>query len=360
LAAQGRDYNPLVSIIIPHIGPVEILNSCLNSIRKINYPNYQIIIVDNSTKLDPKSLSGYVSNLIFIHNEENLGFAGGCNIGIKKAEGDYVVLLNNDTIVDTNWLGPLVETMEGNANIAACQSRLLSLTNKGKFDYAGAMGGLIDIFGYPFAIGRIFDSLEDDKNNYLENFEVFWTSGCSSIWRKSALDEVGLFDEDFFAHMEEIDLNWRLHLRGYRSCSNFESKVYHHSGYSLGYENWRKMFLNHRNNLVLLLKNYQLKSLLWIYPLRIVMEIVTGILFLFLLNWKRSFAVLMAQLYVIKHLAKILKKHKAIQSLRTVQDSQLFEQMFWGSIVWQYYLRRKRIVSEFLKVKSINEKSSTI
>lgn len=353
MGKDGRNSHPLVSIIIPHIGSTGILTDCLRSVSQTTYPSYDIVVVDNSLELQPETLPGYGTNLKCIHNSKNLGFAGGCNVGIKAAQGEYVVILNNDTVVDSGWLEPLIETMEKDHKVAACQSRLLSKTSKGKLDYAGAMGGLIDIFGYPFALGRLFDTLENNESTYPGKYDIFWASGTAAIWRKSAITEVGLFDEDFFAHMEEIDLSWRLHLRGYGLQSSTDSKVYHFSGYSLGHDHWRKMYLNHRNSLVMLLKNYQLKSLLWIYPVRLVLEFVTAIASFLSFNWKRTFAVLLAQIYLIGHLVMIARKRGVVQKLRTKDDSYILKKMYFGSVVWQYYIRRKRKVTDFLKVKCL-------
>lgn len=345
---------PLVSIIIPHIGPWEILSSCLQSLSKSSYPNLEVFIVNNGQDISPDLMKKIELKIIYIKNRKNLGFAGGCNVGIKAANGAYIVLLNNDTTVEIDWLEPLVKVMESDSKIAACQPRLLSSRYEGKLDYAGAMGGLIDIFGFPFAIGRIFKVTEPDDNRYSGQYNIFWASGTASIWRRSIFEEIGYLDEDFFAHMEEIDLNWRCHLTGYKVCSVSGSRVYHYSGYSLDAKNWQKMYLNHRNNLVMLIKNYETKSLLWLLPLRLLFEMFAAGVSFFSLNWKRLFAVFLSLLYVVFHLIPIWKKHISIQELRNVEDRHIFDRMYRGSVVWQYYILRNFSVSQFMEIHSVD------
>jgi GT2 family glycosyltransferase len=208
------------------------------------------------------------------------------------------------------------------------------------------MGGLLDRFGYPFAIGRIFDFLEEDQGQYNGHFNIFWASGTAMLLRMAALRQTGLLDEDFFAHMEEIDLSWRLHLVGYEVVSVSESTVYHYSGYSLGHEAHRKMYLNHRNNWIMLLKNYAWRTLLWVAPIRLFLEGVTLVVSLIKLDFKRAWAVIRALGFVALHFGGILKKHRAVQRLRKVSDLQIFEIMYRGSIVWQYFVLGRKRVSE--------------
>jgi len=343
----------LVSIVIPHFGSSEILYTCLDSLTQSTYSLIEIVIVDNGSDIQKSLLNEYGLAFQYIKNEKNLGFAGGCNVGIRAAKGKYIVLLNNDTKVDPVWLEPLINILESNPTVAACQPLLLSSRFEGKMDYAGALGGLIDIFGYPFAIGRIFNTIEDDENYYSGKFKIFWASGTASIWRKSILSEVGYLDEDFFAHMEEIDLNWRCQLVGYKILSTSESKVYHYSGYSLGHDSWKKMYLNHRNNLVMMLKNYEGKTLLRILPIRLILEIATIVSSICSLNWRRFFAVLFAKAYVLFHLKSIWTKRKQIHSKRKLADREIFKNMFQGSIIWHYFILRHKKVREFMDIQSL-------
>ncbi len=338
---------PLVSIIIPHFNGKEILQNCLASLEKTNYSNLQVILVDNGSTDGSVEYAQRESPWIQIKkNEKNLGYAGGCNSGLEKAQGKYILFLNNDTIVDTEWLAKIVEQCEGDANIAACQPKILSLKNRQLFDYAGAAGGLMDQYGFPFAKGRIFFTIEKDEHQYDKSANIFWASGTACLIRKSVLDEVGYFDEDFFAHMEEIDLNWRFHLAGYKVVSEPLAIVYHSAGSTLKTDSYMKVMLNHRNSLIMLLKNYEVRTLFWILPIRILLEFIASIYSLLKLDYIRFRAVYAAFVYVILNLSKIMKKRVQIQRLRKIPDSQMFTKMYRGSIVFDYFIRGIRRVQD--------------
>lgn len=327
-----------VTIVIPHIGKSDILYTCLRSLKNEKKVPFRVLIVDNGSDLSAEKVSAILPDCQIIKTSVNLGFAGGCNTGLRRVKTTYALLLNNDTEVRGNWLLPLVRCMEEFPDVGACQPKILSMRFSGKYDYAGGMGGLIDRFGYPFAIGRIFDSLETDQNQYKGRYRIFWASGTAMIIRMRALQKVGLLDEDFFAHMEEIDLSWRLHLVNYRVASDSESVVYHYSGYSLGHEAYQKMYLNHRNNWVMLLKNYSAQTLLWLVPVRFLFESVTLVFSLAKLDYKRAWAVVRAIGFVVGHSVRIYKKHRAVQSIRRVPDSAIFREMYGGSIVLEHFL----------------------
>lgn len=336
----------LVTIIIPHIGQSDILYACLRSLKTEKNVPFRVLIIDNGSDLSTERVGAILSDYEIVKNDRNLGFAGGCNVGLRRVQTRYALLLNNDTEVGENWLQPLVACMEKYPDAAACQPKILSMRFSGKFDYAGGMGGLIDRFGYPFAIGRIFDHLETDERQYEGRFDIFWASGTAMMIRVAVLRNSGLLDEDFFAHMEEIDLNWRFHLLGYRVLSDSKSVVYHYSGYSLGHEALRKMYLNHRNNWMMLLKNYSVETLLWLVPVRIVFEGVTLLISIVKLDFKRAWAVLRAMVFVLLHTAKIFRKHREVQSIRKIPDKKILLKMYRGSIVWDYFLRGVRRVRD--------------
>ncbi|NOY78740.1 MAG: glycosyltransferase family 2 protein [Calditrichaeota bacterium] len=338
----------IVTIVIPHIGQSDILYACLRSLKNEKKVPFRVLIIDNGSDLSAEKVSAILptSDFEIVKNEQNLGFAGGCNVGLRRVETPYAVLLNNDTEVGENWLEPLVACMEDYPNAAACQPKILSMRFPGKFDYAGGMGGLIDRFGYPFAIGRIFDALETDTGQYEGRFRIFWASGTAIMIRTAVLSQSGLLDEDFFAHMEEIDLNWRFHLLGYSVLSDSKSQVYHYSGYSLGHEAHRKMYLNHRNNWMMLLKNYSFKTLVWLIPVRLVFEGLTFWVSVAKLDVKRAWAVLRAGAFILVHGIKIRRKHRDVQSIRNVSDEMIFSQMYRGSIVFDYFVRGVRRVCD--------------
>ena len=352
-----KEMNVKVSIVIPHYGDGQILHRCLQSLAGTAFRGFEVVVVDNGSNCGEAEFHAYPFPIVYHRSPENLGFAGGCNLGVRMARGELVVLLNNDTEVEPGWLEPLVELMDSDPRIAACQPRLLSMRRRGYLDYAGAMGGLMDLFGYTFAIGRVFDVTEPDEGQYSGRYRIFWASGTASVWRRRLFLEAGGLDEDFFAHMEEVDLNWRLQLLGYRICSTASSRVHHFSGYTLGPETLRKMYLNHRNNLAMMLKNSSGAALLWQFPAREALELVTALQALLTLNWKRFLAVLWAQVYLLLHAGAIWRKHLAVQKLRQLGDSKVFQNLYRGSVVWQYYVRRRKRVSEFLQLERCNESS---
>jgi GT2 family glycosyltransferase len=334
-------HKPLVSIIIPHFNGKEILNNCLQSLENTTHENKEVILVDNgSTDGSVEFAEKNFPWIQVVRKYKNLGYAGGCNAGIRKARGAYILLLNNDTLFESGWLSYLVEACEHDIQIAACQPKVLSLQNNSKFDYAGAAGGLLDVFGYPFARGRLFFTLENDKHQYDDVRDIFWASGTACLIRKSALEKVGYLDEDFFAHMEEIDLNWRFHLAGYRIISAPGAVVYHKAGSTLKPDAPLKIYLNHRNSLVMLLKNYDTMNLVWIFPYRIILEFVTLFYTLFILDFIRMKAVIRSLLYIFWNFSKIVAKRRPIQRIRKVSDSKIFAKMYRGSIAFDYFVRR--------------------
>ena len=191
-------------------------------------PNAEVIVADNnSTDGSVSYLQEYYPNIRIIHNDGNYGYAKGYNLALKQIDSEYFVLLNSDIQVTKDWISPIISLMDSDQTISACQPKILDYNNKNKFEYAGASGGFIDKFGYPFCRGRIFDDLEKDKEQYNDATEVFWATGACLFVRASHFFEAGELDEDFFAHQEEIDLCWRLKNKGYKimvepkSCNLF-------------------------------------------------------------------------------------------------------------------------------------------
>ena len=331
--------NPAVSVIIPHFNGIEILRACLTSLLANSFESYEILLVDNgSTDGSQEMVKSEFPQVTLIQNTENLGYAGGCNTGMRIAKGEWFLLLNNDTEVQPNFLSELYNAACKDETAGILQPKILSIQDKELFDYSGGAGGEIDIFGYPFVRGRLFEFIEKDEGQYDRiNPEIFWASGTACLLRKSMIEKIGMLDEDFFAHMEEIDLNWRSHLAGYRSLVVTGTFLYHYSGYTLGAGNKRKMYLNHRNNLVMLIKNYSLKNLLWILPVRILMEIATLFLALLKTRFKWAAAILQSLGYVLFNFLSIWKKRERQRDLRVVSDREIMGKMFKGSIAWQYF-----------------------
>ena len=340
----GNDVeSPLISIIIPHWRGEEILLRGLNHLQKIRYQPIEILLIDNGCDDGSIRIAGQrFPDLKILKTGSNLGFAGACNLGLKTAKGKYAALLNNDAVVTSEWLNPLVQVMERDPLVAACQPKILSLDSPEKFDYAGAAGGFLDVLGYPFCRGRIFSTLEPDRHQYDDEADIFWASGACCLLRMSTLSEIGLLDEQFFAHMEEIDLNWRMHLAGYRVVAVPSSVVYHQAGSTLHASSPRKTYLNHRNGLLILLKNYSPARLLAFLPVRFLLDVVEALRSLLSLRWLHALMVLRAHFHILTHLPRILHQRRQSRSLRRIPDATIQAKFYRRSIVWDYFVRGRK------------------
>jgi GT2 family glycosyltransferase len=247
---------PRVSIIIVSWNARSLVERCLPSVMATDYSNFEVIFADNaSTDGSAAWIAREHPEIKIVRHPENWLFCRGNNAALPHASGEYVVLLNNDVEVPPGWLRPLVDVMTRHDDVAAVQPKLLQYDDRGRFEYAGAAGGYLDRAGYPFTRGRLFDTMERDRGQYDDVRDVFWATGAALLLRRSALDEVGLLDERFEMHMEEIDLCWRLQRHGYRVRVEPQSTVYHIGGASLPQASPRKTYYNFRNSLLMLYKN---------------------------------------------------------------------------------------------------------
>lgn len=331
---------PKISIVIPHRNGREILFRCLEALSSSRFRDFEIILVNNaSTDGSVVAAVEAFDNLRVIEARRNLGYAGGCNLGMLFSRGEFLLLLNNDAVMAPEALGRLVEAAERWPRAAALQPKILSLSNPKVFDYAGAAGGMMDLLGYPFARGRLFDTLERDEGQYDTPAPIFWASGACCLLRRTALEETGLLDEDFFAHMEEIDLNWRMQLLGWEVRYVPDAVVYHDAGTTLAAVSPRKTYLNHRNGLLMLAKNFSPVTLLWLLPLRIVLDLAAAAQALGQGRGSHAVAVLRALVDFLCMLPGLLPKRRAVQRTRRLDDRQLRERMYRGSIVTDYFIR---------------------
>ena len=255
-AAPSVMTSPRVSIVIVSWNARPLLRTCLPSVVATDYPNFEVIFADNaSTDGSAAWIAREHPSVKIVRHPENWLFCRGNNAALPHATGDYILLLNNDVEVPPNWLDPLVETMTRHPEVAAVQPKMLQYDDRDRFEYAGGAGGFLDRVGYPFTRGRLFDTMEADRGQYDDARDVFWATGAALMLRRSALEEVGLLDERFEMHMEEIDLCWRLQRHGYRVRVQPASTVYHIGGASLPKGSPRKTYYNFRNSLLLLYKN---------------------------------------------------------------------------------------------------------
>jgi GT2 family glycosyltransferase len=268
---------PKIAVVILNWNGRKFLEQFLPSVTATTYSNHEIIVADNGSTDDSIAFlqQAYPSIRIITHTE-NHGFAKGYNLALKQVEADYYVLLNSDVEVAPGWLQPMADLLEANPSIAACQPKILSYANKGMFEYAGAAGGWLDQYGYPFARGRVFDICEEDHGQYNTAEPIFWASGAALFIRANVFHEVKGFDEFFFAHQEEIDLCWRVQLAGYKIYCCPASVVYHVGGGTLPRGNSRKTYLNFRNNHIMLSKNLPLRKKLWVMPARNFLDAVSA------------------------------------------------------------------------------------
>ena len=277
-----------------------------------------------------------------IRLEKNHGFAGGYNLALSRITAEYFVLLNSDVEVTEGWLRPLIGYMDNNRDVAACQPKIKSYSNKDYFEYAGAAGGYIDKFGYTFCRGRIFDNVEKDEGQYDSNADIFWASGACMIVRSDAWKKCGGFDDDFFAHMEEVDLCWRFHLAGYRVTCIPESVIYHAGGGTLPYDTEKKTYLNFRNNLFLLYKNLPESRLRKIIPFRKTLDFIAAIMFLMKGRTGSFNAIFKAHKDFDKSIDSLRTKRETVKSMTLAKNGNCLLNI---SVVSRFYLRGQKVYS---------------
>ena len=283
-----------------------------------------------------------------IRFNRNHGFAGGYNTALQQIDAKYFILLNSDIEVTPGWTEPLISFMENNPEAAACQPKILSWHNRECFEYAGAAGGYIDKYGYPFCRGRIFNYVEKDSGQYDSMKEIFWSSGACMIVRADAWNNCSGFDADFFAHMEEIDLCWRFSKAGYRVCYIPDSLIYHVGGGALSYKSPFKTYLNFRNSLFLLYKNLPDKNLYRILFIRRLLDGLAAIWFLLNGSFDSVKAVWRAHIDYYKSISELKEKRKMVKNLETGHfPSPLLNK----SIVFEFYAKGNKTYNSLKKVK---------
>tara|TARA_B110000211_G_scaffold226498_1_gene280126 strand:+ start:3586 stop:4599 length:1014 start_codon:yes stop_codon:yes gene_type:complete len=315
-----------------------LLERFLPSICKYNSDFANIIVVDNASSDDSVTfLNTEYPEIETIEFDKNYGFAEGYNKAMEMVNYPYVVLLNSDVRVTENWLVEPLDFLEKNGDYAACQPKILDEKEPTKFEYAGASGGYIDRFGYPFCRGRIFDDLEVDAGQYDSVKDVFWASGAALFVRRELYLEVGGLDASFFAHQEEIDLCWRLLNMNYKIACIPQSTVFHLGGASLDKMNPKKTFLNFRNNLVMLLKNLPVYALPIIF-IRMVLDGVAGVKFISEGKFSHCWAIVKAHFSFYSRIPSVLLNRK-----KTIKISNSL--MYSKSILVEYFIKKNKTYS---------------
>lgn len=302
-------------------------------------------VIDNgSTDKSVKYLKKWHPEVKLCLLPKNLGFADGYNQGIKSINAEYIVFLNSDVKTEPNWLDPIIEMLDQDRTIGAIQPKILSLENPKYFEYAGASGGFIDALGYPYCRGRVLEHVEADNGQYDDAIEVFWTSGAAMVMRKRLFVELGGFAQNFFAHQEEIDLCWRINKCGYKCMVQPKSVVYHLGGGNLDYGSPHKTMLNFRNNINMLLRNASSVKLLWLIPLRLILDSLAALRYLLGGNLSQSAAIFKAWGMVLVSIFKISTERQAISKTvekYSISDSKVNTQRV-KSILWSYYILGKK------------------
>jgi GT2 family glycosyltransferase len=328
-----------VAVVILNWNGTNLLKQFLPSVIKFS-PEATIYVADNASTDDSiEVLKRDFPSINIIQNKENYGFAKGYNEALDFVDEPYYALVNSDIEVTENWLQPIIASFETNNEIAIIQPKILAYNNKEYFEYAGAGGGFIDKFGFPFCRGRIFDTLEKDTNQYNDSINIFWASGACFFVRKEVFHILKGFDADFFAHQEEIDLCWRAFNLGYKTIVNPKSIVYHVGGATLKMGSPQKTFLNFRNSLWMLVKNLPKNKLVSVLFLRLFLDGIAGIQFIFQGKFKHTYSILKAHFYFYKYLFYFLNKRKKNQK----QD--YFKTTL---IVFQYYIKCNRNFTEII------------
>ena len=336
-----------LSIIIPHLRGKSILDECVQSIYdNINSIKYELIIVNNNSQ--DQSID-YISKKFpdckIINSKVNKGYAGGCNLGATNALGKYLFFLNNDTVVTKDCVNFLINTIEKNDNISSVQPKIKNFYNKDFFDYAGGCGGYLDYLCYPFVKGRIFDSIEKDIGQYDEESKIFWASGTAFLTRKDIFKKINGFDESLFAHMEEIDYHWKCLLLGYDIFSQPNALIYHKGGQTLPYGSYQKIFLNHKNSMILFLTNNFNLSFFSVIK-RIILEKLTVLFYIMKLNLIGAYAVIKANIWLLLNLKYLRKSKRKVYEIYGSDFIISNDLMKKKSVVKQYYFHQKKKFSQ--------------
>lgn len=337
---------PLVSIVILNWNGRNYLEQFLPSVMASTYSNFNVIVADNASTDDSiPFLRSYYPLVRIIELPKNYGFAKGYNEALKQVESDYYVLLNSDVEVTPSWIEPVITLMESDHTIGACQPKLILYKDRASFEYSGASGGWLDRFGYPFARGRIFDYCEIDLGQYDATEPVFWASGAAMFVRAPLYAEIGGLDEYFFAHQEEIDFCWRLQLSGYSVYCCPSSVVYHVGGGTLPKGNSRKVFLNFRNNLIMMAKNLPTGEAVWKIAYRFLLDAVSAFKSLLAGEGRYFLAVFKAHIAFLRWLLVADTRTK-----RTAANVRL-KGYLHKSVVWAHFVLGMKQFNEIVRGK---------
>ncbi len=339
---NANEQPPVATVMLNYNG-IKYLERFLPFFLSSRYFNDHLYVVDNaSTDGSLKWIKNAYPKVDSIALQVNKGYAGGYNEALTRIDAKYYAIVNSDIEITPQWLIPIIRMMEDDPSIAAVQPKILAESRRGYFEYAGASGGFMDSLGYPFCRGRILNNIERDTGQYEKAVPIFWASGAAFVVRSDAFKEVGGFDDDYFAHQEEIDLAWRLLLKGYKIMSCPASTVYHVGGGTLSYNSPMKIYLNFRNNIITLFKYLPGTDFIPIVSLRWLLDGLAGLRFLSKGEFNSAFAIIRAHFYIYGHLRTILAKRRRTAELYERKPLAKLPGVFQGSIILEYYGRWKR------------------
>ncbi len=336
------------SIVILNWNGIDFLKKFIPIlIKHSSLPDVEIVVADNASTDDSVNFlkTNFPSIRLILH-DKNYGFAEGYNKALSVLSSKYFIILNSDVEVTEGWLSPLIDTLRVNDDVAAVMPKIRNYYRRDYFEYAGAAGGFIDKYGYPFCRGRVINYVEKDSGQYDSVREVFWATGACMAIKSYLFFNAGGFDPMFFAHMEEIDLCWRLQLMGYKLMCVPDSIVYHVGGGALPKENPYKTYLNFRNNLFLLYKNLHPARINKIFLIRIFLDLFIGFTYLFKGQFKFFSAIFRAYIDFFKHLPE-LKKYRN-NNLKLISRQINLNNTFPHSILFKYLLDRVKFTSFFV------------
>ncbi|MCP4882996.1 MAG: glycosyltransferase family 2 protein [Flavobacteriales bacterium] len=328
-----------IAIIILNWNGRKLMEKFLPSVIAHSLDDADVYVADNNSTDDSiPFLKEKYPQIHIIQNSTNGGFAKGYNDALKHVKADVYALVNSDIEVTENWLKPIKTAFEENNKTAIIQPKLLDFKDKSKFEYAGAAGGFVDFFGYPFCRGRIFMELEKDQGQFNDVADIFWASGACFFIKSKVYHQLGGFDEQYFAHQEEIDLCWRVQNEGHGIQYVGTSKVYHVGGATLQESNPQKTYLNFRNSLFTIAKNVPKRYVFLVIFFRLILDGVAGIKFMLELRPVHTWSIIKAHLSFYRNLRKMLAKRRALSFKQT-------NYFYCFSIVWEHFILRKKMFS---------------
>lgn len=333
-----------VAVAVLGYNSLDYLKKFIPTILKTKYEDYTLVYIDNGSSDDSVAyVTEHFPEVEIFRIYNNKGFANGYQESLPYIKSEYYVLLNSDVAVTEDWLGSLMEEMEKDPTIGACQPKMLHEPKPELFDYAGASGGFMDVFCYPFCRGRLFHHFEEDEHQYEDVCEIFWASGSCMLIRSELFHKLGGLDEMFYAHMEEIDLCWRVKNAGYKILVVPKSVVYHVGGSVITYGSFSKIFHNYRNTLIMMVKNLSRWQLVLLLPARLMLDQVAALRALFTGSWTELKAIIAADFRFIFGLGKWIKARK---SARKHISSPNHKGWYKKSLIIEVFIKKKRKFSE--------------